>query len=205
MHPAHAAVAVALAFTAAVLAPVASAYAAAPVKQVVFGEVAWKSLTREQQTALQPLKPHWASLGEANQRKWMALARNYNRLSPAEQATLQRRMIDWANLSASERNRARLNFGEVRRVPPAERRTKWEQYQALPPEERERLAHDRPKPLTTAAPALQPAPPSPLVHPVRPIAQSFEGASPEGRLTLPINRNTLLPLRPEPDRPEHRR
>jgi hypothetical protein len=94
-----------------------------------------------------------------HQRKWIALARNYHRLKPAEQATLQQRMSDWAQLSPSQRTRARLNFGEARRLPADEKRAQWEAYQALSEQERERLAQDRPKP---PSPPRRPcAPPRP--------------------------------------------
>lgn len=160
------------------------------------GSTAWSGLSAQQQTALAPLKEHWHKLGPDHQRKWLALAHNYHRLPPAEQATLQRRMSDWAQLSPSQRTRARLNFGEVRQVPTDEKRAKWEQYQALPEQERERLASDRPKPPVTAAPALRPTPPSTLAGPVRPASHPQQGASREVRLTVPLNRHTLLPLAP---------
>ncbi|HOV18650.1 DUF3106 domain-containing protein [Ottowia sp.] len=160
----------------------------------------WSSLTAQQQTALDPLKEHWHTLSASHQRKWLALARNYHRLPPAEQATLQRRMSEWAQLSPSQRARARLNFNEVRRVPTDEKRAKWEQYQALPEQERERLASDRPKPPVTIAPALRPTPPSPISRPVRAASSPPEDSNNRGlRINVPLNRNTLLPLTPAPE------
>lgn len=158
--------------------------------------VAWRELTARQKTALAPLKEQWPTLGLEHQRKWLALAKNYHRLPPAEQATLQRRMGDWAQLSPSERTRARLNFGEARRLPADEKRAQWEAYQALPESERERLAQDRPKPPVTAAPALRPVPPSKILRPVLPAARPADGSSRDIRSSVPLNRHTLLPLRP---------
>ena len=159
----------------------------------------WSSLTAQQQTALEPLKEHWGGLSASHQRKWVALAHNYHRLPPAEQATLQRSMSEWAQLSASQRARARLNFNEVRRVPTDEKRAKREQYQALPEQERERRASDRPKPPVTIAPALRPTPPSAISRPVRAASSPPEDASRGLRINVPLNRNTLLPLAPAPE------
>ncbi|MEZ5606272.1 MAG: DUF3106 domain-containing protein [Burkholderiaceae bacterium] len=170
--------------------PARSAHAAAS------NGIAWRELTARQKTALAPLKEQWSTLGIEHQRKWIALARNYHRLPPAEQATLQRRMSDWAQLSPSQRTRARLNFGEARRLSADEKRAQWEAYQALPEQERERLAKDRPKPPVTAAPALRPAPPSPIMRPLLPATRPADGASRDIRAKVPLNRHTLLPLPP---------
>ena len=94
-------------------------------------------------------------------------------------------MSEWAQLSASQRARARLNFNEVRRVPTDEKRAKWEQYQALPEQERERLASDRPKPPVTIAPALRPTPPSAISRPVRAASSPPEDASRGLRINVP--------------------
>lgn len=193
MHqPLVALVSLVLALTAA--APVlAQGTARPPASNVAVSGTPWSALTAQQQIALAPLKEHWHTLGAAHQRKWLALAHNYHRLPPAEQATLQRRMGERAQLSPAQRTRARLNFGEVRQVPTDEKRAKWEQYQALTEQERERLASDRPKPPVTTAPALRPTPPSPIARPVRPAPRPLEGASREGRINVPLNRHTLLP------------
>ena len=109
-------------------------------------------------------------------------------------------MTEWANLTPAQRTQARLNFGEVRKVPADEKRAKWEEYQALPEEERARLASERPKPPAGAAPALRPVPAERLVRPSKP---PVAGATPETRTGIPappqVNRHTLLPERHEPD------
>ena len=161
-------------------------------------EVAWRSLTAEQRAALQPLSQLWPTLGADQQRKWVALSSNFNRMSPEERATLQSRMTEWAALTPAQRTQARLNFGEVRRALPAdERRAKWEEYQALPVEERERLANDRPKPPAGAAPALRPAPADRVLRPTRPpvpaTAPTGPAAADAARPAPPLNRHTLLP------------
>lgn len=157
--------------------------------------LAWNGLSAEQRTALRPLRELWPTLGAEDQRQWLAMARNFNRLSPAEQSRLQQRMNDWARLSPTQRSRARLNFGEVRRVPRDERRERWEQYQELSPEERARLARDRPKPPAGAAPALRPAPAGQILRREAPRTGPKQ-ADHESRGRRSINRNTLLPRQP---------
>ncbi|MFT3777583.1 MAG: DUF3106 domain-containing protein [Ottowia sp.] len=155
------------------------------------GGIGWKALDAEQRNALQPLAKLWPKLHPAHQRKWIALVHNFNRMSPDEQSILQDRMAEWARLTPAQRTQARLNFGEVRRVPADEKRAKWEEYQALPAEERERLANDRPKPPVSAAPALRPTPPSRIVRP--PAIAVTRPAPNDASPVVPVNRNTLLP------------
>jgi hypothetical protein len=122
-------------------------------------------------------------LSGAQQRKWVALTRNFRHLSAHARAILQSRMTQWAALTPAERTQARLNFGKARRVSATERKARWEQYQELSPQERQRLAAARPQPPHGMAPALHPAPRGQLLRPVR---------ADEGR-GWPINDNTLLP------------
>lgn len=175
-----------------------------PEHAAVVNGTAWRELTARQKTALEPLKDLWPTLGAPHQRKWIALAKNYHRLPPAEQATLQQRMREWAQLSPAERTRARLNFGETRRLSADEKRARWEAYQALSEQERERLAKNQPKPPVTAAPALRPSPPSGIALPVQPAPQSVGGPSRNIGSNVPLNRHTLLPLRPAPDAADSR-
>mgnify|MGYP001201242727 CR=1 FL=1 len=166
------------------------------------GPIAWRSLSAGQRDALRPLDQLWPTLSAEQQRKWVALTQNFHRLSPEERATLQSRMAEWADLTPAQRTQARLNFGEARKVPADEKRAKWEEYQSLPAEERERLANDRPKPPAGAAPALRPVPPDRILRPVRPTlpaAAPGDAAPPNaGRPAAPVNRNTLLPQPPAP-------
>ena len=49
-------------------------------------------------------------------------------------------MTDWARQTPSERGQARLLFQEARQIPPSDRRSRWEDYQALPAEQKSALA-----------------------------------------------------------------
>lgn len=100
----------------------------------------WKDLNPAQQQALKPLGPHWNNISEQQKRKWLALSVNFEKMSPTMQAVLQERMLDWGALSGVQRNQARLNFAEAKRLSPAEKQAKWEAYQTLDPEEKAKLA-----------------------------------------------------------------
>ncbi|SEJ69030.1 Protein of unknown function [Variovorax sp. OK605] len=131
----------------------ATSAAASSPKAVSTTKPLWSELTAEQQQALKPLSVHWNTLNIGQKRKWLALSRNFASMSADDQSTLHSRMIEWAALSNQQRSQARLNFAEVKRIPPDERKAKWEQYQALSEEERRKLAESAPiKPRGAAIP-----------------------------------------------------
>ncbi|RSZ36962.1 MULTISPECIES: DUF3106 domain-containing protein [unclassified Variovorax] len=133
-------------------ASTSSAPASSP-KAVSTTKPLWSELTAEQQQALKPLNAHWNTLNVGQKRKWLALSRNFESMSAEDQSTLHSRMIEWAALSNQQRAQARLNFAEVKRIPPDERKVKWEQYQALSEEEKRKLAERAPpKPRGAAIP-----------------------------------------------------
>ncbi|RTQ37011.1 DUF3106 domain-containing protein [Variovorax sp. NFACC26] len=133
-------------------AAASSAPATSP-KAVSTTKPLWSELTAEQEQALKPLSAHWNTLNVGQKRKWLALSRNFGSMSAEEQSTLHSRMIEWAALSNQQRAQARLNFAEVKRIPPDERKVKWEQYQALSEEEKRKLAERAPpKPRGAAIP-----------------------------------------------------
>lgn len=120
------------------------------------GSSSWVTLTTSQQQSLAPLAGTWNTLSPAHQRKWLTLSHNFPKLAPAEQQVLHSRMREWAALSTKQRAQARLNFGEAKELSAAEKKALWEAYQALPPEEKRKLAAGaQPKPPTTAA-AIKP-------------------------------------------------
>lgn len=164
---------------------------------VASGSISWSALTDKQQDALSPLAELWPSLRSEHQRKWIALVHNFNRMTPQEQSTLQGRMTRWARLTAAERNKARQNYDQARRLSADEKRAKWEEYQALPAQERERLAKKRPKSPVGAAPALHPQPASRLVRLPAP-----DDASPAAPVDAEVEHDTPQPpdpaLQPEP-------
>jgi hypothetical protein len=116
----------------------------------------WDELSASQQKALAPLAEHWPLLSQAQKRNWLRLAAGFDALSAQEQAKLQARITDWANLSAQQRSQARLNYAAAARLAPGNLRAQWEAYQTLSAEEKKRLA----------AKALNPAGAATAVRPI---------------------------------------
>lgn len=173
-----------------------SAPRAAPARGTkASGGPSWTDLTASQRQSLQPLAGQWAGLSEAQKRKWIALSRNYSRLPPAEQAKLHSRMAEWVALSPRQRTEARLNFADTRQLSPDDKRAKWEAYQALSPEEKQKLAaRAAPKP-KGAATAVKPVPPQKLVKVPKLQIDNKGPARPAGPLgpARQVDNNTLLP------------
>lgn len=101
---------------------------------------AWSTLTPAQQHALRPLERDWAGIDAPRRRKWVEISERFATLPPAEQARVQSRMAEWAKLTPKERAEARLNFKEAQQVAPQDRKSQWEAYKALPPDQRKQLA-----------------------------------------------------------------
>jgi hypothetical protein len=120
----------------------------------------WSELTPPQQQALGPLAGTWPTISEAQKRKWVVISKSYGRLPPAEQEKLHSRMTEWVALSPQQRTQARLNFAESKQLSADDKKAKWEEYQALPPEQKRKLAAgaaSAAKPPATAA-AIKPVP-----------------------------------------------
>jgi hypothetical protein len=149
--------------------------ASAPVRAIV-SKPSWAELTTMQQQALRPLASSWGTtISEAQKRKWLEISKNYPSLSPEEQATMHSRMNEWVTLSPQQRAQARLNFARTKelskQLTPEEKKAKWETYQALSPEEKQKLAAKaNPKP-AGAATAVKPVAPQKLApvppHPAK--------------------------------------
>lgn len=124
----------------------------------------WQALTASQKVALQPLSAVWASLSEAHKRKWLAISANFAQLTPQDKATLHSRMTEWASLSPKQRELARINFAQTKKLSVDDKQTKWQAYQALSAEEKQKLANTNVgiHPVG-AAPAVKPMPKDKLV------------------------------------------
>lgn len=161
----------------------------------------WTELTAQQRQILSPLSATWDSMGEGQKRKWIALVQNYPALPTAEQANLQSRMAEWAGLKPRDRELARLNFSETKKLSAPDRATNWEAYQALSPEERDRLAARPPAKPPGAAPAIKPTTPDKLT--VVPVTRHTPQQLREMALAQQaLDRKTLLPTTPQPNAPK---
>lgn len=152
----------------------------------------WQELTAVQQASLKPLAANWSGIGEGQKRKWLALSKNYASLPAPEQAKLHSRMTEWASLSQQQRTQARLNFAETKILSPTEKTANWQAYQALSPEDRQKLAADAtPKPAGAAA-AVKPVAPQKLAA-VPVTRQDTKHAAESATRSQAVDRNTLLP------------
>lgn len=125
---------------------------------VVPAQPTWHQLNASQRTALMPLAKEWDDMPDAGKMKWLGIAVRYSKMTPEEQARLQRRMREWVALSPAERDKARAQYKNLRTVPADERKLlsqKWQEYDALPSEEKQRL-QKTPKPLPKLSPKDSP-------------------------------------------------
>ena len=130
------------------------------------GRPLWSDLSESQQQALSPLAQLWPTMTEPHKRKWLAVSQNFAQLSADEQSTVQSRMREWAALSPQQRAAARLNYADAKPLLQDDKKAKWEAYQALSPEAKQKLAAQQPiQPVLGAAPATKPVSPAKLATP----------------------------------------
>lgn len=161
----------------------------------------WAELTSAQQQALKPLAANWSNISEGHKRKWLAISQNFSSLPSSEQQLIHGRMTEWAALSPQERSLARLNYAGARELSADERLAKWQAYQALSPEQKQKLAATGPVKPVGAATAVKPVAPQKLT--ATPVAVKATGSSQQATVRPPpkiaatadqLDLNTLLPV-----------
>ena len=128
------------------------AFLAAQGQPAVAGGPSWAQLSPAQRTALAPLQGEWDRIEADRKQKWLEVASRFHAMPPERQARVRERMNDWARKTPTERGEARVNFQQSKKVPKEDKQARWEAYQALPPEEKRKLA--------AGAAAAKPATPS---------------------------------------------
>lgn len=117
------------------------------IKAPVEHGVHWKNLKPAQQASLRPLEHEWAGISASQKQEWLKLSGRFPKMTPAEQTRVQDRMAEWARMTPQQRGQARLNFQEAKQITAKDRQSRWDAYQALTPEQRQRLAaHAEPAP-----------------------------------------------------------
>lgn len=155
----------------------------------------WTDLLETERQVLLPLAPVWDEMSTTRRRKWRSIVKNYAQLSPSDQAKIRERMGEWALLSPKERQRARLNFAQSKNVNPQELASNWETYQSLSEADRKALA-DRTPPVPAGA-AIAPKPiPKEKLATIAVTRHSTDAQRATASAVQPIDRKTLLPLRP---------
>lgn len=149
----------------------------------------WWQLSALERQALAPLAAHWSEISDGHRTKWRTIAKNFDQLAPTDQQLMQTRMREWAALSPVQRNQARLNFNTVQSVSKDQKKTRWDEYQALTEEEKRKLSAGVRGPAKTAAPSAKPTGTDRLVQPA---VRTMPAAALPAR--APIDKNTLLPV-----------
>lgn len=164
-----------------------------PVPRPAASASDWNDLDPARRSALSPLRVEWPRLDESQRLRWLDVADQFPSLSPESRSRLQSRMADWARLTPAQRLDARERYRQAQQIDPAERRARWEQFQALPPDERQRWSERSGQRQRSAT-----SPPAAPADPARP--GDFEAAaeaapSRRGGVGATTPRfNTLLPL-----------
>ncbi len=175
----------------------AKAPTSAPASAPTGSEVgpAWSSLSLAQKTALAPLAAAWPGLSEGHKNKWIALVQKFPEMAEADRNRLHDRMVDWAALSPKDRELARLNFAQAKKLPSDERVANWEAYQALPDSKKQQLLEAAPKKPVGVAVTIKPVPSNKLAEvPVTRKTPEPVRAAVSQRTT--VDRYTLLPQNP---------
>lgn len=166
----------------------------------------WGSLTPATQSALAPLKQHWAGLDASRKSKWLVVAQRFPTLPPLERQRVQERMAEWASMTPVERGRARQNFQELRNLPHADRQALWEAYRALPDEQRQALAQGPKLPAKSSEAASAPpgkrtvaVNPAPII--VKPVSPTVVQAKPGATTTL-VTKSPSPPAHHQPGLPK---
>jgi hypothetical protein len=102
----------------------------------------WVELSPAQQHALTPLSAEWDGLDASHKKKWLTIGNKFSSLKPDQQLRVQNRMRDWAKLTPAQRRVARESYSRAKKLDSHEKSTKWQQYQQLPEDQRQKLAED---------------------------------------------------------------
>jgi hypothetical protein len=158
----------------------------------------WAELNAEQKLILEPLQNLWPTLEENRKRKWLAIAKNFPTLSPQAQATAQERMRQWAALTPAQRYQARLHFAQAQQLSTDEKLAKWEAYQSLNDEEKNKLAWSK-----GAAMVARPVAPEKLT--ATPLSKKEGQVKPPRIETAQaqVDPLTLLPIKKHPSPINH--
>ena len=147
----------------------------------------WTELTRPQQVALEPLRGEWDYLDGMRKQKWLDIANRYASMKSDEQVRVHERMRDWLKLTPEERRLARENYTLSKKIDKGQKSAQWEQYQALPEEEKRKLAADAAlkKQVTNLPPKTQPKAVAPI-KPAAPLVQPPAPTPPPGNPAPPV-------------------
>lgn len=127
---------------------------------------AWHKLSDSRQRALAPLQEEWNGLDAKRKKKWLVIADKFDTMTPEQQTRAQSRMRDWVALKPEQRRLVRESYLQSKKLNPEQKSAKWERYQQLSDEEKQKLAASVPQKKRIATL------PSVHVDPGKPIKQA---------------------------------
>jgi hypothetical protein len=97
----------------------------------------WSELSAPQQAVLAPFASQWNALPLTEKRAWADLAKRFPKMKPDEQKRVEKRIAEWAELTAEQRRIARANFRLAQQVARDNSLlAEWENYQSMTPDQR---------------------------------------------------------------------
>ncbi len=164
--------------------------------------VRWSDMKPAQQVVLKPLERAWSGIDAPRKLKWLEISARFPRMAPDEQSRVQARMAEWTALTPQERGQARMNFQEAKQFPVRDRQARWESYQALPQEQKQRLAERAaPPPASRVGPSAEASQSKSNIVPNPAFAVPPRQVSPTVTQAGPGATTTLMSKRPTP--PSH--
>ena len=140
----------------------------------------WTQLTDTQRDLLVPLESVWDNITPVRKEKWIQAAQKIAQMPPDEQARMREQIRIWVSMTPKERQEARQNYLNTKKLGVKDKLLQWLEYQNLPEEEKRKLAAAARKKRR-----LPPPPPPPKkAEPVTPSPRPAE-ATPPAKEELP--------------------
>jgi len=155
----------------------------------------WSELKPQQQQILEPLSSEWDKMDAVSRQRWLKIAGRFSKATPEELQRIHARMQEWLKLTPEQRRIVRENSVRAKKLNPAQKSAKWQQYQNLPEDQKKRLA-------ASATPKKHVAnlPPPGIAKPVVPPIKSSPKKSQE-RLATPTATRAPIQATPTPTIP----
>ena len=196
--------------------PSTTPLAASSAAKADTGGPRWTELAPAHRKVLAPLANDWNGLDARSKERWIDVAGRFPKMPPDEQQRANQRMGEWSHMTVAQRTQARMNFQETRSVSKEEREARWKAYQALPDEEKRKLAAKRvaATPASAASanavvarrhvpPALEIVQPkNNVISPAAPV-RTAAGSAPSAASQRPGVTTTLLTRRATPPAHQH--
>jgi len=96
----------------------------------------WSELKPQQQQILEPLSSEWDKMDAVSRQRWLKIAGRFSKATPEELQRIHARMQEWLKLTPEQRRIVRENSVRAKKLNPAQKSAKWQQYQNLPEDQK---------------------------------------------------------------------